>query len=94
MESSLLTKHYRRYANKVAALRQTFSEYGLIRFRVLVECRWLQQLAAIPEITEVPAFSQEANAVRDKLAADFGVRDATSVKKARLIVAVCLLPLA
>ena len=40
----------RRYASKVKALRAIFSEYGLIRFRVLVEVRWLQQLAAIPEV--------------------------------------------
>ena len=32
------------------ALRAIFSEYGLIRFRVLVEVRWLQQLASIPEV--------------------------------------------
>ena len=31
-----------RYADKVSALRDIFSEYGLIRFRVLVEVRWLQ----------------------------------------------------
>lgn len=34
----------------MAALRRTFSEYGLIRFRVLVECRWLQQLAQLPGV--------------------------------------------
>ena len=34
-----------RYADKVNALRDIFSEYGLIRFRVLVEVRWLQCLA-------------------------------------------------
>ena len=38
----------------MAALRKTFSEYGLTRFRVLVECRWLQKLAEIPEVEEVP----------------------------------------
>ena len=48
---------------------------------MLVECRWLQQLAAIPEVTEVPAFSQEANAVLDELATGFGVQDAAAVKK-------------
>lgn len=37
----------RRYASKVAGLRTTFSEYGLIRFRVLVECRWLQKLSQL-----------------------------------------------
>ena len=30
-----------RYAGKVDALRQTTSEYGLIRFRVHVEVSWL-----------------------------------------------------
>jgi hypothetical protein len=41
---------YRRYGSKVAGLRSIFSEYGLIRFRVLVEVRWLQQLSRIPEV--------------------------------------------
>lgn len=36
-----------RYGSKVAGLRNTFSEYGLIRFRVLVECRWLQKLSQL-----------------------------------------------
>ncbi len=31
----------------MAGLRNTFSEYGLIRFRVLVECRWLQKLSEL-----------------------------------------------
>ncbi len=34
-----------RYADKVKGLRDIFSEYGLIRFRVLVEVRWLQSLS-------------------------------------------------
>ena len=50
-----------RYADKTSDLRAIFSEYGLIRHRVLVEVRWLQALAAHPGIPEVPAFSQEAN---------------------------------
>ena len=43
----------RRYGSKVAGLRDIFSEYGLIKRRVLVEVRWLQQLAAIPEARSV-----------------------------------------
>ena len=39
-----------RYSKATAALRKSFSEYGLIRFRVMVECRWLQKLAQIPEV--------------------------------------------
>ncbi len=57
-----------RYAGKTQALRPIFSEYGLIRARVLVEVRWLQRLAAHPAISEVPAFSAEANAVLNTLA--------------------------
>lgn len=35
-----------RYGDKVSALREIFSEYGLLKFRVQVEVRWLQKLAA------------------------------------------------
>ena len=51
-----------RYGNKVEALRSIFSEYGLIRSRVLVEVRWLQQLASHTLIEELPPFSDQANA--------------------------------
>ena len=34
-----------RYSAKVESLRGIFSEYGLIRFRVLTEVRWVQFLA-------------------------------------------------
>ncbi len=70
-----------RYASKVAGLRSIFSEYGLIRFRVLVECRWLQQLAALPGVPEVPAFGATANALLDSIATEFSLSDAEDVKK-------------
>ena len=44
-----------RYGSKTAALREVFSEFGLIKRRVLVEVRWLQCLAAHQDIEEVPA---------------------------------------
>ena len=44
-----------RYGSKTADLRAVFSEFGLIKARVTVEVRWLQKLAAHPQITEVPA---------------------------------------
>ncbi|GIL62802.1 hypothetical protein Vafri_16971 [Volvox africanus] len=56
-----------RYGRLSAPLRTIFSEYGLIRYRVLVECRWLQQLSRIPAVTEVPPFSTEANKLLDQL---------------------------
>nr|VUD23329.1 adenylosuccinate lyase [Salmonella sp. NCTC 7297] len=45
-----------RYGDKVSALRGIFSEYGLLKFRVQVEVRWLQKLATHAAIKEVPAF--------------------------------------
>ncbi|TLG87928.1 adenylosuccinate lyase, partial [Pseudomonas edaphica] len=70
-----------RYAGKTQALRPIFSEYGLIRARVLVEVRWLQRLAAHPAISEVPAFSAEANAVLNTLAENFSLEHAERVKE-------------
>ena len=69
-----------RYANKVDALRPIFSEYGLIRFRVLVEVRWLQALANHALITEVTAFSPSANQLLNDIINNFSEADAQRVK--------------
>ncbi|WP_417688952.1 adenylosuccinate lyase [Pseudidiomarina sp.] len=69
-----------RYGAKAAALRPMFSEYGLIRQRVIVEVRWLQQLAQVNEISEVPAFSAQANEFLEALIANFNEADAERVK--------------
>ena len=70
-----------RYADKVGELRDIFSEYGLIRFRVLVEIRWLQALADEKAITEVgtpgPVLKDLLNSIVD----DFSLDDAERVKK-------------
>lgn len=69
-----------RYASKTSALRPIFSEYGLIRYRVIVEIRWLQALAQEAGIPEVPAFSAQANSLLDELARTFSLEDAQRVK--------------
>ncbi|WNC70593.1 adenylosuccinate lyase [Thalassotalea psychrophila] len=69
-----------RYGSKVKALRPIFSEFGLIKYRVTVEVRWLQKLAATAEIAEVPAFSSDANAVLDAIVTEFSEADAARVK--------------
>src|SRR5512138_3602961 len=51
-----------RYRAKVAALRDHFSEYALIRARVRVEMAWLIALSDEPAIAEVPSFSSAARA--------------------------------
>jgi len=69
-----------RYAGKVDALRPIFSEYGLIRYRVEVEVRWLQALAAHPDISEVPALSPSATQWLDTIVNEFSATDAQSIK--------------
>ena len=69
-----------RYANKVAELRPIFSEFGLIKARVLVEVRWLQMLAAHSDIQEVASLSAEANAFLDAIVDNFSEADAQAVK--------------
>ena len=70
-----------RYGSKTQPLREYFSEYGLIRFRVAVEVRWLQQLAANPAIAECPALSSAANDYLDAIINDFCADDAAAIKK-------------
>jgi len=69
-----------RYGAKCNDLRPIFSEYGLIRHRVLVEVRWLQMLAANPGIPEVPAFSEHATRVLNDIVDKFREEDAQRVK--------------
>ncbi|PAU65499.1 adenylosuccinate lyase [Pseudomonas sp. PIC25] len=70
-----------RYAGKTSALRPIFSEFGLVRFRVMVEVRWLQRLATHVGIPEVAPFSAEANALLNSLADDFQLEHAERVKE-------------
>ncbi|MGA7802384.1 MAG: adenylosuccinate lyase [Gammaproteobacteria bacterium] len=69
-----------RYGSKTEALRPIFSEFGLIRHRVLVEVRWLQALAAHPAIAEVPRFSSHADQVLNAIVENFDEQDAQRVK--------------
>ncbi|MGD8163107.1 adenylosuccinate lyase [Pantoea sp. FN0307] len=69
-----------RYGDKVSPLRGIFSEFGLLKFRVAVEVRWLQKLAATAEIKEVPAFDADANAYLDAIVANFNENDAARIK--------------
>ncbi|MCL4118344.1 UNVERIFIED_CONTAM: hypothetical protein GTU68_008601, partial [Idotea baltica] len=69
-----------RYAKKTQCLRTTFSEYGLIRFRVLVEIRWLQRLSLNKYVVEVPLFSNEEHQLLNELVANFSIEQAQQVK--------------
>jgi len=69
-----------RYGSKTAALRAVFSEFGLIKQRVIVEVRWLQQLATHEGIAEIAAFSPEVNAKLEALLAGFDIEQAARIK--------------
>ncbi|CAA0125165.1 Adenylosuccinate lyase [BD1-7 clade bacterium] len=69
-----------RYGSKTEKLREIFSEYGLIKFRVQVEVRWLQQLANHPQIEEIKPFSAEANQFLEDLLNNFGEEQAGRIK--------------
>ena len=69
-----------RYGKQADSLRDFFSEFGLIKFRVLVEVRWLQQLANEPAIKEVPPLSAHATQVLDDIVKQFSLTDAERVK--------------
>jgi adenylosuccinate lyase len=69
-----------RYGTKTEPLRPIFSEFGLIRHRVLVEIRWLQALARQDEIREVPALSSHAEHVLNDIIEKFCEQDAQRIK--------------
>ena len=70
-----------RYGSKTTELRGIFSEFGLLKYRVQVEVRWLQKLAATADIIEVPAFDQQANDLLDNIVANFNEQDAARIKE-------------
>lgn len=69
-----------RYGSKTRQLRDIFSEFGLIKFRVLVEIRWLQCLSKHSEIKELPEFSEEAKTLLNEIASNFCLEDAQQIK--------------
>ncbi|HVF62883.1 MAG TPA: adenylosuccinate lyase [Casimicrobiaceae bacterium] len=69
-----------RYADKVDALREHFSEYGLVRTRVRVEIEWLLALADEPSISEVPPFAGSTRETLITAWREFSVDDAVRVK--------------
>ena len=69
-----------RYGSKTASLREVFSEFGLIKRRVLVEIRWLQRLAAHSGVEEVHSLSAPANKLLEEILDEFSEVDARRIK--------------
>ena len=69
-----------RYASKVEPLRDIASEYGLIRYRILIEIRWLEVLAGSSEIGELPDLPDAIAERLARLVDAFDIEDARRVK--------------
>jgi len=68
-----------RYAGKVNGLRETLSEFGLIRCRVQTEVAWLKGLTALG-IRQLPPLSKKAVKQLDRWVEKFSVKDAQRIK--------------
>ncbi|MBI0102859.1 adenylosuccinate lyase [Gilliamella sp. W8145] len=69
-----------RYGDKTTELRTIFSEYGLLKYRVQVEVRWLQKLAKQADILEVPTLSEQATKHLNEIVENFNEQDAIRIK--------------
>jgi adenylosuccinate lyase len=70
-----------RYAGKLAAVRHVFSEAGLMRERVRVECAWFLALAAGPAAASLARMPRAASDLLTALAKDPGGTDVAAIKQ-------------
>jgi adenylosuccinate lyase len=70
-----------RYQNKCNDLAPYFSEFALMRYRVLVEIKWLEMLAAHEGIKELDAISKDGLNYLSELVEQFSIADAKRIKE-------------
>ena len=70
-----------RYSAKTGPLKAIFSEYGLIKYRLLVEIRWLEAISKNSQISEVPEFSLKSKNVLSNIVDNFSLEDAKVIKE-------------
>ena len=69
-----------RYSAKTGPLKAIFSEYGLVKYRLLVEVRWLEAMSKNSQISEVPEFSLKSKNVLSNIVDNFSLEDAKVIK--------------
>jgi adenylosuccinate lyase len=69
-----------RYKTKCEGLTPYFSEYGLMRYRVLVEVKWLQKLAVSKSIQELDKIDADDMQALNSLYEDFSLDHAQRIK--------------
>lgn len=70
-----------RYRQQLLPLRVTFSEFGLTRYRVLVELSWFQHLSKQDDIGELPPLSDHAANQLQNIVQQFSAADADAIKQ-------------
>lgn len=70
-----------RYSEKVSELRDIFSEYGLIKYRVFIEIKWLQHLSSINDLKELPKFNSDLDKKLNSILNSFSIDQANEIKK-------------
>ncbi len=68
-----------RYAAKTKELQTYFSEFALIKYRVLVEVEYFKALCQIP-LPQLKAVDESYFDKLDKIVADFGIEEAAQIK--------------
>jgi adenylosuccinate lyase len=69
-----------RYASKIEELIPYFSEYALMKHRVIVEISWLMMLSSEPAIKELPPFSDKDIKTLESIIGNFDEKEAEKVK--------------
>lgn len=69
-----------RYHEKLDDLRTIFSEFGLIRYRLIIEIKWLLMLASVTNLPEITRLSPHANQLLTHIIENFSIKDAQRVK--------------
>ncbi len=70
-----------RYRDKISRLSDYFSEFGLIRYRILVEVEWLKALCAAAALDDIPSLSPSTVRQLDDVVRDFSAIDGEAVKQ-------------
>lgn len=68
-----------RYQSKMTLLRSIFSEFGLIKFRVVIEIAWIEMLTK--HLPQLPTLSEPAKQYLKNIAENFCLADAMKIKK-------------
>jgi len=69
-----------RYNQAIEEFREVTSEYGLIKYRVIVEIKWFIHLSKISKIKELPKLNIKDNRYLIDLIDNFSLKDAQRIK--------------